>query len=152
MCLDERFRRRIPERRWRWLAAAAATGAAPNHAFHVLDVFPKVGLLRTGEIERVLETMDRCRIRWGRVLERDGDSLLVSAVPLELVEGKLQLGAPRPERIRGWIDGAGFVEDVIPGDVVSLHWDWACERLDRRRLELLRATTLRELAIANRTI
>lgn len=150
--LDERFRRRIPRDRWRWLAGAAESGAVPNHAFHVLDVFPKVGLLRTGEIDRVLETMDSCRIRWGRVLERDGDSLVVSAVPLELSAGKLRLAAPRMERIRGWVDGAGFVEAVAPGDVVSIHWDWACERLDPRRLAQLRRTTQRELDIANASI
>jgi hypothetical protein len=150
--LDDRFRRRIPSERWRWLAAAADAGAVPNHAFHVLDVFPKVGLMRTGEIERVLETMDSCRIRWGRVLDRDGDSLVVSAVPLELREGKLRLGAPRVQRIRGWLDGAGFVEDVAPGDVVSIHWDWGCERLDGARLEQLRRSTAAELRIANATI
>ena len=150
--LDARFRDRIPQARWRWLAAAADAGAVPNHAFHVLDVFPKVGLLRTGEIDRVIETMDSCRIRWGRVLERDGDSLVVSVVPLELAAGKLRLAAPRVERLRGWVDGAGFVEDAGPGDVVSVHWDWACERLDAPRLEQLRRSTEAELAIANTSI
>ena len=150
--LDSRFRRRIPRDRWRWLSAAPDAGAVPNHAFHVLDVFPKVGLLRTGEIDRVVETMDSCRIRWGRILERDGDSLVVSTVPLELVAGDLRLGAPRIERVRGWIDGRGFVEDVAPGDVISIHWDWACERLDEPRLDALRRSTLAELAIANTTL
>jgi hypothetical protein len=77
---------------------------------------------------------------------------VVSAVPLALAAGKLALGSPRPERVRGWVDGAGFVEDVEAGDVVSIHWDWACERLDARRLERLRRSTTRELEIANRTI
>jgi hypothetical protein len=150
--LEHRFRRRIPRQRWRWLSAAPNAGAAPNHAFHVLDVFPKVGLLRTGEIDRVIETMDSCRIRWGRILERHGDSLVVSAVPLELVDGALRLGSPRIERVRGWIDGRGFVEDVAPGDVISMHWDWACERLDEARLDTLRRSTVAELAIANATL
>ena len=150
--LDDRFRRRIPTARWGRLADAAEAGAVPNHAFHVLDVFPKVGLMRTGEIDRVLETIDACRIRWGRVLERDGDSLVVSAVRLAMVDGKLTLAAPLPERVRGWVDGKGFVEDVVPGDVISMHWDWACERLDPARLESLRTTTIAELAIANATI
>jgi hypothetical protein len=150
--LDDRFRRRITPDRWRWLAAAANAGAVPNHAFHVLDVFPKVGLLRTGEIDRVVETMDACRIRWGRVLERAGDTLVVSAVPLTLVNGQLRLGAPRIERLRGWVDGTGFVEDASAGDVVSIHWDWACERLDAARLDQLSRSTVAELRIANATI
>lgn len=150
--LDARFRRRIPRERWRWLAGAAEAGAVPNHAFHVLDVFPKVGLMRTGEIDRVLETMDSCRVRWGRVLERDGDSLVVSTVPLEMSAGRLRLGQPRVERVRGWLDGTGFVDDLRAGDVVSIHWDWACERLDAPRLAQLQRTTRRELGIANTSI
>jgi hypothetical protein len=150
--LDRRFRRRVAPDRWHWLATAADAGAAPNHAFHVLDVFPKVGFLRTGEIDRVVETMDSCRIRWGRILERDGDSLVVSAVPLELRAGTLALGAPRIERVRGWIDGRSFVEDAGPGDVISMHWDWACERLDEPRLDALRRSTIAELAVANATL
>jgi hypothetical protein len=150
--LDERFRRRLNGDGWRWLGAKPAAGAVPNHAFHVLDVFPRLGLMRSGEIERVLETMDSCRIRWGRVLERDGDALVVSAVPLEMVDGRLKLAPPRIERIRGWVDGAGFVEDAAVGDVISIHWDWACERLDAARLAALQGATARELRLANQTI
>ncbi|MBY0397223.1 MAG: hypothetical protein K2X91_12275, partial [Thermoleophilia bacterium] len=92
------------------------------------------------------------RVRWGRVLERDGDWLVVSTVPLELVEGKLRLGSARPERIRAWWDGASFLDAAAPGDTISIHWDWACERLDSGRLEALIAWTRRELSIANRSI
>jgi hypothetical protein len=150
--LERRFRGRLRGDGWRWLATKPEAGAVPVHAFHVLDVFPRLGLLRSGETDRALEIMDSCRIRWGRVLERDGDWLVVSAVPLEMVEGRLRLGPPRVERIRGWSDGAGFVEDAGPGDVVSIHWDWACERLDARRLAALRDSTVHELELANRTI
>jgi hypothetical protein len=150
--LEERFRPRLRGDGWRWLGAAPEAGAVPNHAFHVLDVFPKVGLLRTGEVENALAVMDSCRIRWGRVLERDGDALVVSAVPLAMVGGRLALAAPRIERIRGWVDGTGFVEDAAPGDVVAIHWDWACERLDAARLATLQSSTAAELRIANQTI
>jgi hypothetical protein len=150
--LEVRFRPRLRADAWRWLGSKPEAGAVPNHAFHVLDVFPRLGLLRTGETDRALEVMDACRIRWGRVLERDGDALVVSAVPLALVEGRLRLGEPRPERIRGWIDGTGFVEDACAGDVVAIHWDWACERLDARRLVALQASTLAEIRLANQTI
>jgi uncharacterized protein DUF6390 len=150
--LEARFKPRLRDDGWRWLGAKPEAGAVPNHAFHVLDVFPRVGMLRTGEMERALEVMDSCRIRWGRVLERDGDSLVVSAVPLVMVDGRLTLGAPRIEKIRGWVDGTGFVDDVAPGDVVSIHWDWACERLDARRLAALRRVTVAELDLANLTI
>ena len=150
--LEERFRSRIRGDGWRWLGAKPEAGAVPNHAFHVLDVFPKVGMLRTGDVDNALKVMDSCRIRWGRILEHDGESLVVSAVPLEMADGKLRLGHPRVERIRGWVDGTGFVEDAAPGDVVAIHWDWACERLDAARLGALQRSTSAELRLANQTL
>jgi hypothetical protein len=150
--LEARFRPRLRNASWRWLAAAPGAGAVPVHAFHVLDVFPKVGLLRGGELDNVLKVMDSCRIRWGRVLERDGDWLVVSTVPLDLVEGKLALGTARPERIRAWWDGASFLEAAAPGDTISIHWDWACERLSPEQLASLVGWTRRELGVANKSI
>ena len=84
--LASRFRPRLRPDGWRWLAGKPAAGAVPVHAFHVLDVFPRVGLLRSGSVDRALEVMDSCRIRWGRVLERDGEWLVVSVVPLVIAE------------------------------------------------------------------
>jgi hypothetical protein len=151
--LDDRFRRRLGTDGWRWLADKPAAGALPMHAFHVLDVFPRLGLLRSGATDNAMSVMDSCRIRWGRVLERDGDYLVVSAVPLTMVDGKLALDFPRVERIRGWQDGSSFIGDgLVAGDVVSIHWDWACERLDSSLLAQLQAWTAREIAIANLTL
>ena len=150
--IEDRFRARTRPATWRWLADKAPAGASPVHAFHVLDVFPAVGLLRGGRADDVLATIDSCRIRWGRVRDRVGMDLLVDVVPLELVDGKLRLGASRPELARGWLDGLGFVADVAAGDLVAIHWDWVCERLDERQAATLRAWTARQLAIANQTI
>jgi hypothetical protein len=122
------------------------------HAFHVLDVFPRVGLMRSGSVDGVMTIMDSCRIRWGRVLERDGDFLAVSAVPLVMRAGKLELGAARAERVRAWQDGLGFIGDVRTGDAISIHWDWACDTLDAQRLAALQRWTKHELRIANETI
>jgi hypothetical protein len=150
--LEARFRGRLTGPDWRWLATTTDAGARPVHAFHVMDVFPKLGLLRGGKVDDVIRTIDACRVRWGRVRERDGDWLVVDAVPLELVDGKLALGAARPERIQAWRDGVGFLPDVVTGDVVSVHWDWACDRLTPGQLRRLQSWTRRELAVANRTI
>jgi hypothetical protein len=150
--LAMRFRPKLRADGWRWLAGKPEAGAVPVHAFHVLDVFPRIGLLRSGAIDRALEVMDSCRIRWGRVLERDGEWLVVSVVPLGLEDGRLVLGPARPERVQGWRDGAGFVDGADVGDVISIHWSWACERLTGAQLGRLVAWTRHELAVANTTI
>jgi hypothetical protein len=147
-----RFKPRVRATAWPWFAGKPLAGAVPVHAFHVLDVFPRIGLIRSGSLDGALEVMDSCRIRWGRVLERDGSSLVVNAVPLVLMKGRLALGEPRAERVTAWRDGVGFVDDVNPGDVIAIHWSWACDRLTRQSLANLISWTRREIDVANQTI
>ena len=150
--MDTRFRAQLSAESWRWLQGKPEAGARPTHAFHVFDVFPRVGLMRGGAVTDAIKLMDSCRIRWGRVLEVKGEQLVVDAVPLSLVEGKLVLGHARPQTVRRWLDGTGFVADVAMGDAVSLHWDWACEVLGPSRLEALRRRTAHQLELANQTL
>lgn len=150
--VEERFRPRLASSDWRWLEAAVAIGARPVHAFHVLDVFPRVGLLRGEAVHDVLATIDSCRIRWGRVEAVIGERLIVSAVSLEQVDGKLRLARPRIETVSRWLDGAGFVDDVEPGEMVAIHWSWACDRLSPRQLHNLVAWTRLALWVANRAV
>jgi hypothetical protein len=150
--IDERFRRVLPAGTWKWLAGKPAAGARPTHAFHVLDVFPMVGTQRSGPASDAVGLIDSCRIRWGRVREIRGESLVVNAVPLAQVDGRLELVSPKLQTVRRWLDGTGFVSEVEVGDVVSLHWDWACEVLDPDRLEALQRRTVHQLELANQTL
>ena len=150
--LRTRFRPRTGRVAWRWLEAAAPAGGRPVHAFHVLDVFPKVGLMRGEQADRVIETMDACRVRWGRVVERIDDQLIVNVVPLRLAGGELELGPAEVRRVTAWRGGTGFVGRVDPGDVVSVHWDWACEVLGDDALRRLIAWTRAQLVVANQSM
>jgi hypothetical protein len=150
--IQARFRPRLRADAWRWLAATPHAGAKPVHAFHVMDVFPRTGLMRNDHVADVLKVIDDCRIRWGRVVTVEGDWLVVSVVPIRLVDGKLALVEPQVERVQAWRDGTGFIDHVEPGDIVSIHWNWACERLDPRRLANLVGWTRHQLEIANLTV
>jgi hypothetical protein len=147
--LSERFRDRTPLRDWRWLERALDGGAHPSHAFHVLEVFPRVGLLR-GESASVLETIDACRVRWGRVEGLASDRLVVSARRLELADGRLVLGAPVVEELRAPV--ADPARPMRPGDWVSVHWGWACDRLSETQVARLARSTAAALDLANRRI
>ena len=150
--MDTRFRAQLLPEAWKWLEGKPEAGARPTHAFHVFDVFPRVGLMRGGAVTDAIGLMDSCRIRWGRVMKVSGEQLVVDSVPLGLADGKLALGEARPRSVRRWLDGTGFVSDVEVGDVVSLHWDWACEVLSPARLDALQRRTLHQLELANQTI
>jgi hypothetical protein len=145
--LRERFAKQLSPRLLDLVANKAPAGAHPHHSFHVLDVHS-----HAGEIDHSLETMDNCRISWGLVTEVNGADLRVERDPLQISNGKLELGPPRAESALRQVDGKGFVDDAAPGDWVSLHWGWVCEVLDERRRLNLERWTRYHLRLANETV
>lgn len=148
--LDSRFRRRAGSS-WPRVEAAVTAGAGVCHQFHVFAVYPWVGLLRSsgGVGDRALEVLDRCRIRWGAVMLVEGETAVVSSAPLQLGTEGLHLGPPVEEVVRVSHDGYHLGPSVVPGDMVALHWDWACERLTPIALARLRHHTQAHLELAN---
>ena len=125
--VEDRFKGRVG-RTWQRIAEAVAAGAAPHHTFHVFAVYPWLGLLRTGDTAQPLTVLDRCRITPGLVQSVDGDSVKVLAPALDWDGSRLALGRWKQRTARFSEDGLGFVTPV-PGDWVSLHWDFVCDRL-----------------------
>jgi hypothetical protein len=52
-----------------------------------------------------------------------------------MTDGKLSLGAVVPFRALWQIDSRGHLFELRPGDVVSIQWNWACDRLGDRALK-----------------
>jgi hypothetical protein len=128
---------------------AVPLGGVAHHSFHVFAVYPWLGLLRSGTEGPALAVLDRCRIRWGRVITVEGDTVVVRNRTLEFRGDRLVLGAARTERVRRAVDGVGILGDLRAGEIVSLHWDWVCERLSAGRLTALRRANARNLAAVN---
>lgn len=125
-------------------------GGVPHHNFHVFEVSPWLGLMRDSRKAATAVTqLDRCRIRWGTVVSVTGDEASVRFRPLEYDGFSLVLGEPRVETAYVAMSGTGFLDGVTAGDVVSLHWDWVCDRLTPAQLHQLRHYTKRHLDIAN---
>jgi hypothetical protein len=146
--VDERFRGRIG-RAERHVLDVVAAGAAPHHCFHVFAVYPWLGLLRSGIVEQPLQVLDQCRTTPAVVqdVSEDGSSTVL-ARPLLWENGALRLGAPVPRDVRWSTDGLAFVDQPRPGDHVSLHWDFICDRLSAASANaLLRANRLAIMAV-----
>lgn len=150
--VEDRFKSRTGPKEWRWLAGKAPAGARPHHSFHVLEIFPRVGMLRSGAAEYVLETMNNCCIRWGRVQAAIGPDLVVEVNPLLLEGGRLSLGPPRIESVKRRLNGQGFLDSVEAGDWVSVHWGWACDILTRQQRTELERYTRWHVALCNQTL
>jgi hypothetical protein len=121
-------------------------GALPCHAFHVLGVYPWLGLLRKGRVTEPLHVLDRCRIRWGRVEAVDDEHAVVRSRPLAWDGHRLHLGLPRVETVTLGTEGVALVSPPAVGDWCALHWDWVCDVLSPRRLAALRRRTAEQLA------
>lgn len=138
------------------LAETAFTGGLAHHNFHVFAVSPWIGMLRSGKAQPALSMLDRCRIRWGRIETAGSGAVTVRTRPLCLTGSKIHLGRDRLETARchqGDADAAGWhAAALAPGDWVSLHWDWVCERLSPHALRRLRAYTARNLEAVNKSI
>jgi len=145
--LRERFGNQLQGKTREWLLAKAPAGARPHHNFHVFDVHSRVG-----ELEHSLETMDQCRISWGKVLKDDGSELVVERQPLALVEGKLALGASIQERAARQVGGRGFADEATTGVWVSLHWGWVCEVITPLQQRNLARYTVDHIRLANLTM
>jgi hypothetical protein len=150
--LSERFRSRMKPSDFGWLARKLELSARPHHNFHVFDVYVRAGLMRNERADIAVETMDSCRISWGRVAAVEGAELMVERSQLVLAGGKLTLSEPRAFRAARQLGGRGFVDGVKVGDMVSVHWSWACDMLDAGALARLQRATQRSLALANLTI
>ena len=109
--------------------------------------------LRVGRLDgNVLATLDNCRVSWGRVASVDGTTVGVDRPPLVLRGGKLGLGAAQRVYVTRLFDGRGFVTELAPGDLVSLHWGWVCERLVERQGRDLERYTRHHIRLANQTL
>jgi hypothetical protein len=150
--LKERFGPRMGARAFSWMADSLVDGAKPHHNFHVFEIYRRAGLLRDDRAVIALDRMDQCRISWGRVTMVEGAEVVVERSPLVLASGKLALGPPVPVRVQRRIGGSGTLDNFRPGDIVSIHWSWACDRLGAAALRQLGRATRRAIAHTNRTL
>jgi len=133
-------------RRWPGMAAEIP-GGIPHHSFHVFVTYPWVGLLAETHRGEPLEILDRCRIRWGTVVTADEGAVVARSEPLTWDGRRLGLGAARVEAVTAAV--GGFDPPLRPGDAVSMHWGWICDRLTPRQLADLRRFSARQLEMTN---
>ena len=147
--MEDRFRY-LTGPRFHTLAESVLAGGVPHHSFAVFCIYPWTGLLSDGrKAEHALTVLDRCRIRWGKVLATRGDQVVVEYSPLTFDGRTLGLGPAETETAVRSVDGTAMVTDIREGDWVSLHWEWVCDTLAESQVRYLRDYTLRHLRIVN---
>lgn len=121
-------------------------GAFPHHAFHVLNVFR-----RTGHVAQphTLETMNKCIISWGKVIEIKDKSVIVKNRPLVFQGDNLVFGDVQDLEILRSIDNKSFITDLCIGDLLTFHWGFVCEKVSEYEVAYLSKYTIKAIELAN---
>ena len=121
-------------------------GAKPHHSFHVLSVWKRTGHL---DVIHTLNTMDLCRISWGRIKKIDWPNLEIAYQPLVLEDGRLKLGATVGQKVLIEINNSGFIKKPRLGQWISFHWGFACEILNKQQVANLKKYTQESIHLVN---
>lgn len=129
-------------------------GAIPHHTFYVMGTYATSGVADGPNLDnqrerKIAELMDNCRISWGRVKKVGRTELQVEYRPVQLAEGRLALAAPKLKRVEYDPDVRPFAS-IRAGDVVSIHWSFACDVLNRRQAQNIAKYTAADLTLVNR--
>lgn len=129
---------------WSHLNESLLDEVRPNHAFHVLGVYPWSRLLHTGA-PQPLHVLNSCRIRIGTVVSVSGTRAVVATEnltydgALDIVEADDEVEIVQPT-------------DVAVGDTVALHWSQIIDRLTAAQADLLAAQNSEQIELTNRRL
>lgn len=128
--------------------------APPHHTFYVMSTYATTaapdGPNVTNEAKRkIAEVVDNCRISWGVVSNVGKDELQVLARRVNVDNGGLFLTRPAVKRVRYNSEVRPF-RTVREGDVVSIHWGYACDVLTPRQAKNIARYTSVDISLVNR--
>lgn len=120
----------------------------PHHTFHVFNIFKRTGKDTT---DHTLETMDQCRIACGNVKCQNESikSYYVEHRPLVISFNKLVLGKKTLKEVRNDYQGKSFLRGLKPGDWVSFHWGYICDKLTQEKVSNLQIYTQKAIDFFN---
>ncbi len=143
-----RLKARGPKVRFSQLEAKLPRGARMHHSFHVLNIYERTGHDRS---LHTLESMDACRVSWGRVQNVDGSKIVVWRKPLKFEIDKITLGQEELFSVTRRLED-DFMENPAVGDIITIHWNVPCEIIDQNNVRWLEKYTRQHIALANTNI
>jgi len=143
------LKKRFKEKDLKWIAGKVPAGAKVHHCFHVFNVWNRTGHEAKPQ---TVETMNNCRISWGKIDQNSKSKLFVKTQMLVYKDGKLKLRKGVVREVEWRIGDKSFVDKLKQGDLITMHWGWVCEKINKNQMENLEKYTEWHLKLANRTI
>jgi len=128
--------------------------APPHHTFYVMSTYATSAVPDGPNITnqakgKLAEVVDNCRISWGTVRKVGKDELQVEVRRVDFDDGGLSLARPAVKRVRYNPEVRPF-GTVRAGDVVSIHWNYACDVLTPRQARNIARYTDTDIRLTNR--
>lgn len=129
----------------------------PHHSFHVFNIFKRTG---NYALNHTLETMDSCRIGWGRILEfsiynsqfsikSKYPKIIIKTKNLSINHKKLELNNAKIKELKIDYKGKSFLHNLKVGDWVSFHWGFVCDKLTPNQVKNLEFFTQKAIDFFN---
>lgn len=130
-------------------------GVIAHHSFYVMGTYVGSGgdgpnIVNDGR-RKVAELIDSCRVSWGTVLRVEARELAVKSRPLRIGDAGLSLGEAGEKMVKYDPEVRPF-GSVRAGDVVSIHWNYACEVLSPRQTRNIQKYTAADMQTLNRLL
>ena len=143
------LKKRLGVKHFEYVKTAIGNGAMPHHNFHVFDIWKRTG---NAEREHTLDSLDSCRISWGKVIKAEGPALEIQNNPLTISHGQIKIDETQTTKIFRHLESSYDIEQLKPGQIVSIHWGVPCEIITENQAKVLDKLTLKHLAIANQSL
>lgn len=128
------------------LSEKVSTGV-PHHNFHVLNIWTKMG---HNDKLSAISRMNECRISSGEVISVSGPEIIVKTEPLVmLANGKIQLSKPILRTITRKFEVDYDIEQLMSGQIISIHWGVPCEVISKKQADILKKYTLKSIDLTN---
>ncbi len=129
-------------------AKVFSTKIYPHHAFHVFNIFKRTGHVNSNH---TLETMDQCRISFGKLKAQNSKlkTVLVKTKQLTINNQQLVMGKVVDKELKIDYKGKSFIKNLKVGDWVSFHWGFVCDVLTERQVKNLEFYTQKAIDFYN---
>lgn len=130
------------------LASKLPKGARMHHSFHVFNVYQ-----RTGNMPKfhTLQSLDACRVSWGKIKFIDGPKVVVERKPLLLNGHSLYLGDPLEQVVYRKLEDDWLTDSLAIGQWITMHWNVLCEVVNESQIRWLEHYTQKHIDLANQT-
>lgn len=141
--------KKIESKSFQELTDKLPIGARMHHSFHVLNVYKRTGHM---QVLHTIESMDACRVSWGKVMAIDGPKISLLRRPLELSGHQLVLGEPTMYVLQRQLDDNDVFDEARIGDCITMHWHKPCEIVTEKDIRFLEFYTKKHIALSNTTL